>query len=102
MKKIIILVAAVVFQLFFSTVSFANECQTNIYKEQRRTRHEEQKKWDQMIEACNTKYPKGFDSKSPDYDARFECREKVEDLKKEFKAKLDEQTCQKCGVCLKK
>jgi hypothetical protein len=87
--------------LAFSFNVLAKETLSDVHKKHRSLRHEEQKKWDEKIEKCKTSFPKRYDSKSPDYDAYFKCSEGVEDDKAIFKAKLDEEICQKFQVSCK-
>ncbi len=70
-----------------------------LFKKQRQDRHVENKKWGEMENDCKAKFSKSYDVRSPDYDAGFECREKIEELKVEFKKKQNKETCDVAGIC---
>jgi hypothetical protein len=94
--KIVVLIL-----MAFSFNVIAEEKLSDVQKKHRAMRHEEQKKWDEKIEKCKSSFPKRYDSKSPDYDSYFKCSEEVEDDKAAFKAKLDEEICQKFQISCK-
>ncbi len=86
----------------FSIVSvYANEDMQQVFKKHRKELHQEQKKWAEMEDECKSKYPQWYDTKSPDYDKGFECKEKIQDLKLEFRENHRAEICEKFNVCKK-
>ena len=66
---------------------------------QRRETHEEGKVWDKMDQDCRSKYAKLYDTRSPDYDQGFECREAIEQKRVALREKQKQEMCEKIKLC---
>jgi hypothetical protein len=95
------LVTLIVCLLTVSLFAAAKEDLSTIHKRQRIERHEETRKWDHMEADCITKFPKRFDSSSPDYDGYFKCKESINDVMQAFTDKNDKEVCDKLQISCK-
>lgn len=90
--------AFLLFTCVFISFQAMADSMSDVHKKHRQERHEEKKRWDQILSNCRQKYPKWIESNHPDYDSYFKCSEEVQDLRNAQWERQQDEICEKFNV----